>query len=117
MIALSNVRHSRSRFPDHARGVAAPDVEVVRLTQARVNLCHVERDSTGRPHVVVVDAGGHHEHERLAGPSTGRLDHLSLEGLIRLPEALRPDDLRVHPGGNGPLGWDPSHLVQVLRHP
>src|SRR5207245_2587003 len=49
--------------------------------------------------VVVVDPRRHHQYERLVRPKLGRrIDLLHLERLLRLPEALRPDELRVHLG-------------------
>src|SRR6266571_2142115 len=50
---------SGSHGPHHAGGIAAADVEVVRLPEARVDLGDVHRQAPGGPDVVVVDPRGH----------------------------------------------------------
>jgi hypothetical protein len=49
-----------------------------------------------RPHVVEVDAGGHHADGDLEGAGLRDVDLLELHGLDRLAEALLAD----HPGGH-----------------
>jgi hypothetical protein len=71
--------HVRTDRPYDPRGVAAPDVEVVGLAEPGVDLGDVDRDALRRPHVVVVDARRHHQHERLAGPRPWRFDGFDLE--------------------------------------
>ena len=56
-------RHVRADLPDDARRVGAGDVEVVALCSGR------PRPACPRgPDAVEVDAGGHHQHQHLAGP-------------------------------------------------
>src|SRR5439155_22654495 len=76
----------------------------------------VDRDPLRRPDVVVIDAGGHHEHERLARAGRRGLDLLDLERVPGLAEPLGADDLRVHPRGDLSHGRDLPDLVDVLRH-
>src|SRR5437764_13182741 len=63
-----------------------------------------------------MDAGGHHEHERLARAGRRGLDLLDLERVPGLAEPLGADDLRVHPRGDLSHGGDLPDLVDVLRH-
>src|SRR4051794_32984730 len=70
-----------------------------------------------RPHVVVVDPGGHHAHDDLERAGLGNLDLLNLEGVRRLALALLAD----HPGGHrvrqlAGLGVDAGDLAGVNCH-
>ena len=68
VIADSNVRHPIAHRPRHSGSVAPADVEVVGLTQPRVHPGDVQGHALGRPHVVVVDARRHHQHQGFARP-------------------------------------------------
>src|SRR5207302_11326564 len=72
------------------------DLEAGRLAEARVYLRHVDRHAARSPHVVVVDPGRHHEHERGIRTDLWDLDLSDLERFLRLAEAFGADHLRVH---------------------
>ena len=101
LVADLDVLDALADLPDDPGGVAAADVEGLGLAGAVPRPDHVDRTPEGGPHVVVVDAGGHHvdEHLALAGPRGGHL----------LTEALRPDGLREHALGNDAEG---RHLAE-----
>src|SRR5207244_10227287 len=99
-----------------ARRVRSADVEVGRLAEARVHLGDVDGDAARCPYVVVVDAGGHHEDERVVRADLGNVDLFDLERLLRLPEALRTDHLCVHARGDLADRWELADLVDGCRH-
>src|SRR5439155_1457088 len=94
----------------------SPYVELRRLPESPMDLRDVDRDALRRPDVVVVDARGHHELERLTSTGRRRLDLLDPERVPWLPEPLGADELRVHPRGDLAHGRDVPDLVDVLRH-
>ncbi len=81
-------------LPDDARGVGAADV-VAELGVVAV-AHHRHRLAERGPHVVVVDARGHHAHDHLERARLGHLDLLDLEGVLGFAEALLADDPRGH---------------------
>ena len=89
---------------------------VRRLAQLLVRLGHVDRDALGRPHVVVVDAGSHHEHEGVVRPDLRRLDGLDLERVLGLAVAIGTDQVGVHLGGDLADRRNLADLVQLLGH-
>ena len=83
--------------PHDAGAVAAAGVEVLRLAQLQALRDDVERLAQRGPHVVVVDARGHHVDQHLVGADGRRRQHLALPRVARLAEAVLPDRERVHP--------------------
>ena len=96
--------------------VRAADVEVGRLAELPVHLADVHRDAARRPHVVVVDAGGADPHEDVVRADVRDLDLLDLEGVLRLAEPLRTDELRPHLGRDLAERRCFADVVDVLGH-
>ena len=103
------------RVHDAAR-IRADDVEVGGLTPPRLRLRDVDRDPARRPDVVEVDAGGHHQHERIVRPELGHVDDLVLDRLLGLAVAVGTHQLRVHLRRHLADRRDLADLVQVLAH-
>ena len=94
---------------DDAGGVGAGDVIGV--------LVHVDgRDGLAErgPYAVVVDAGGHHEHQHVVAVELPGGHHLDLHGLIGRTVPLLADRPGVHPGGHVAERRDLADLVEVL---
>ena len=106
LIAGLPARDAGPDLPDHAGGVRAADV----MTELGMVAVLHDRDGLAqrRPHVVVVDPGGHHADDHLEGGGLGDLDLLQLEGVLGLSLALLAD----HPGGHrvGQLAGLDVHL-------
>ncbi len=81
---------------DDARGIAAADVEILRLAGLVARLDDVDRDAERGPDVIVVDAGRHDVDEALVVRDVGDLDHFLLERLHGLTEPLPADQPGVH---------------------
>jgi len=62
----------------------------------------IDRDAHRGPHVVVVDAGGHHVDQHVARAQRGDGDRLFLERVPGLAEAFGADHLRQHLLGHDP---------------
>jgi hypothetical protein len=115
-VADPHVRHVLAHGVDDPGGVGAHDVEVRRLAPASLCLRDVDGHAAGGPHVVEVDAGGHHHDERVHPPDLGDVDDLVVDGVLRLAVAVGPHELRVHPRRHLPDRWNLADLVQVLAH-
>ena len=94
LVARLPAGDARADLPHDARGVRAADV--VSVLGVVAVLHHRHRLAERGPHVVVVDAGGHHAHDHLEGAGLGNLDLLELESVLGLALALLADD----PGGH-----------------
>ena len=82
--------------PHNPRAVAPPGVEILRLATALPLRNHIHRLAQRSPHVVVVDAAGHHIHQHLVGRHRRRGDHLMTEGVARLSIAFRAHHEGMH---------------------
>jgi hypothetical protein len=99
-----------------ARGVAAADVEALRLACLVAGADDVDRDAEAGPHVVVVDAGCHDVDEHLVVGDRRDIDDLLLEGLQRRAEALRADQPGMHLRGDLAQGRLLAQVVEFLGH-
>jgi hypothetical protein len=97
LVADGHVAHRRADGVDDAGCVRATDVEVPGLTRLLADADDVDGQPSGRPHVVEVDAGGHHRHQDLVGGERGDVDFLDLERDPRVAEAVLADQLGSHP--------------------
>ena len=87
--------HLGADGPDDARGIGARDVERLLVYVERR-----DRQAEPGPHAVVIDTGGHHEHQHFVFADRMRRHDFELHGLLGRTMAVAPD----HPG------------VHVLRH-
>src|SRR4029453_6040629 len=119
VIAGLHRRHRAARLPHDAGGIAAADVKrrlVGPLLVARPRLDHVDRRAQAGPHVVVVDAGGHHPDQHLVRTQLARRgDLLDLERLHGLAETILADQLGEHPRANSPGRRGLTELVELLH--
>src|SRR3989442_14193198 len=97
IVADLDVAHVAADSTHDARAVAAAGVEVLRLAGLLALGDDVDRVAERRPHVVVVDAGGHDVDEHLVGADRRGGDDLALPGVAGLAEAVRAHDVGVHP--------------------
>src|SRR5205807_5928410 len=102
-------------LPDGPRCVRAADVVPV------LRVVAVPPDPDGlaerRPHVVEVDAGGHHADDHLARAGLGNFDLLELERLGRLALTLLADDPRGHRRREfARFGLDVCNLADIDGH-
>ena len=96
VVADLHVRDVLADGPHHAARVAAADVKVLELAFLLPRLDDVDGDPHRRPHVVVVDARGHHVDEHVAWTERRYRQRLLLERVARLAEPLGADHLREH---------------------
>ena len=115
-VADLHVRDRVADGVDHPGGVGADDVEVGGLVPPSLGLRDVDRDASGRPHVVEVHAGRHDHHERVVRAELGHVDHLVADRLRGLAVAIGAHELRVHLRRHLADRWDLAELVQVLAH-
>ena len=86
----------RSDCVDDAGCVAAADMEVFRLALFLAGLDHVHRDAQGRPHIVVVDPGGHDVQQHFVGADLGNRDDFLLKAACRLTEPVLANQPGMH---------------------
>jgi hypothetical protein len=82
--------------PDDAARIGATDVERLGLALLLARLDHVDRHAHRGPHVVVIDARGHHVDQDVAWAELGDGDGFLLERIARLAEPLGADQLGEH---------------------
>ncbi len=117
LVADLHVLDALADGPDDAGAVGAADVEVLGGAEHLLpHPDHVDRRAERRPHVVVVDAGGHDVHQHLAAARPGRVDDLGAKGLLRLSEAVLPNDRRIHPFRDFTERRNLSDFIQRLGH-
>src|SRR5437867_5744396 len=92
-----DVLHFAPDRPDDPRAVAATGVEVFGLACPLALGDNVERRAERGPHVVVVDAGGHHVDQHLVGAERRRGDDFPPPGVAWRAEAVLTHDVGVHP--------------------
>ena len=117
LVADRDVRDLAPHGVHDAARVGPDDVEVGRLTPARLRARDVHRDAAGRPHVVEVHAGGHRGDEHVARPQLGDVEDLVLDRHRGLPEPVGPHRHRVHPRRHLARRRQLADVVQVLAHP
>src|SRR5277367_2923459 len=116
-VADLDVVHVVAGRIDDTRGVAAADVEIRMIVLrflARAD--HVDRRAEGRPHVVEIDPGGHDVDQHFVGLDFRDCDFFNFEGVIRVAETVRADNLRVHLLGHDADRRHLSDLVDFLMH-
>jgi hypothetical protein len=116
LVAHFPLRHILAGLVDNSRSVAAADVKIFRLALFVAGFDDVDRHTQARPHVVVVDAGGHHVDEHLVIGDGGNIDHLFLEGLDRVAKALFAHNPGVHFFRNFTQWGLIADLVQLFAH-
>src|SRR6185503_19372311 len=101
---------------DDAAGVGADDVEVRRLAPPRLRLRDVDRHTPCGPDVIEVHAAGHDHHERIEGTELWYVEHLVLDRLLGITEAIGAYELRVHLRRYLADRRQLTDLVQLLAH-
>src|SRR6516165_8778490 len=100
---------------DDARSVAATDMKVgVVVLGLFAGRDHVDWRAERRPYVVVVDPRGHHVNQDLVRLYLRYIYLLGSEGLGRMTEAVRANQLTVHAFGHVPHGGKFADFVDFL---
>ena len=113
VVADLDVLHVLTDRPYDSARIAAADVKVLALALLLARLDDIDGDAHRGPHVVVVDARGHHVHEHVARTELGDGEGFFAKRVDRFAEALGADHLRQHARRNDAEVGHVTKRVQI----